>query len=235
MESLGAVFRETDFLCNFIGLQESDAPDFFAEHVRVLCDAFNRRLPELVPKALCHTADNFVLVQEQHCFAAVTCFLPTCQKSFHLAGGEAFDFYFAELVRIVVENVGGCIAKSFHNAFGNLLSHARELSARQVFKDIVIVCGDVFKRSRLELLSVFRMRTPVAFYRDCFARLQSGKSSRDDNDFLAFDIVQAHHGKAILLAMERDGFYAAFYDHNSCHARFNRASPLCVVDGSSID
>ena len=109
-------------------------------------ETFNRRLPELVPKALCHTADNFVLVQEQHCFAAVTCFLPTCQKSFHLAGGEAFDFYFAELVWIVVENVGGCIAKSFHNAFGNLLPHARELSARQVFKDIVIVCGDVFKR-----------------------------------------------------------------------------------------
>ena len=79
------------------------------------------------------------------------------------------------------------------------------------------------------------MRPPVAFHGNRFTGLQCGECSRDDNDFLAFDIVQAHHGKAILLAMERDGFYAAFDDHNNCHARFNRASPLCVVDGSSID
>ena len=235
LKTLGAVFRESDFLRNFVGFQKSDTPDFFAEHVGVLRDAFNRRLSELVPKALRHTADNFVLVQEQHCFAAVTRFLPTSQKSFHLAGGETFDFYFAELVRIVVENVGGCITKSFHDAFGNLLPHAWELTACQVFKDIVIVCGEVFKRSRLELLSVFRMRTPVAFYSYGFAGLQCWECSRDDNNFLAFDIVQAHHGKAILLAMERDGFYAAFDDHNNCHARFNRASPLFVVDCSCID
>ena len=165
----------------------------------------------------------------------MTRFLPTCQKRFHLAGGEPFDFHFAELVRIVVENVGGRIAKSFDYAFSNLLPHARELPACQVFDDVVIVCREIFKRFRLELLAVFGVAAPFAFDGDGFARLQCRECSRDDNDFFAFDIVKAHHGKAVLQAVERDAFYAAFYNHNHCHARFNRASPLFVVDGSCID
>ena len=60
------------------------------------------------------------------------------------------------------------------------------------------------------MLAVFGVRSPLAFDGDGFARLQCRERSRDDNDFFAFEVVQAHHGKAVLQAMERDAFYAAF-------------------------
>ena len=105
MQSHGAVFRDAHFHRNFVGFQESDSPDFFAEDVGVLADLADGVLAKFHPQLFRGAARDVVVVEEQERLAAVSVFLPVGEEIFDFFWRETFNLFASETVRLVVENV----------------------------------------------------------------------------------------------------------------------------------
>ena len=129
LQAHGTVFGNAHLHRDFVGLQESDSPDFFAKDVRVLADFADGVLPKFHPQLFRGTARDVVIVQEQKCFSAVAVFLPVGEEFFDLLRRESFNFLSAETVRLVVENVLQFIAEGIDNGLRGLGANSREKPA----------------------------------------------------------------------------------------------------------
>ena len=170
LETHGTVFRDSDLHRDFVGFQEADAPDFFAEYIGVLGNLCDGVFGVLVPQTPCDAACDAVVAQEQHRFAATAVQLPCSEEILDLLGGKTLDFCLAEKVGMVVEDVGGVFAEHLHYGLGCFLADSLEESRGEIFGNVVVLGGHNLEAVALELAPVLGMVTPFAFHLERFAR-----------------------------------------------------------------